>query len=181
MYDLDGLRVIALDSTVHGQHHGEITDAQLEWLSDVLATSAPHGTLLALHHPPLPSPIGLIRLVELREQERLAQVLQGTDVRAILAGHLHYSTSSTFAGIPVSVASATCYTEDLNAEHPTMRGQNGGQSFNLVHVYADRVMNSTVPIGDFPTLYEIGTEQLAALAGLDPDELLAAVADSLIH
>ena len=45
------------------------------------------------------------RRVELRDQARLADVLRGTDVRAIIAGHLHYSTFATFAGIPVSVAS----------------------------------------------------------------------------
>ena len=181
VHDVNGLRVIALDSTVHGEHHGEITDDQLAWLTDVLSTPAPHGTILALHHPPVPSPIGLIRLVELRDQDRLAQVLAGTDVRAILAGHLHYSTSSTFAGIPVSVASATCYTQDLVAAQPVMRGQNGGQSYNLVHVYADRVVNSTVPLGDFPTLYEVTPEQLAKFAAMTPEERLAAVSSSLAH
>ena len=40
-------------------------------------------------------------------------MLAGSDVRAILAGHLHYSMSGTFAGIPVSVASASCYTMDV--------------------------------------------------------------------
>jgi 3',5'-cyclic-AMP phosphodiesterase len=50
---IGGLRVIALDSTVPGYHHGELTDAQLAWLADVLAEPAPDGTVLALHHPPL--------------------------------------------------------------------------------------------------------------------------------
>lgn len=33
VYDVNGLRIIALDSTVPGHHHGEISDAQLEWLA----------------------------------------------------------------------------------------------------------------------------------------------------
>jgi Icc protein len=41
-----------------------------------------------MHHPPIPSVQDLAVTVELREQARLAQVLRGTDVRSILAGHL---------------------------------------------------------------------------------------------
>ncbi|MGA7147769.1 MAG: metallophosphoesterase, partial [Microbacterium sp.] len=51
--ELDGLRLITLDSTVPGRHHGELADDQLAWLSGVLATPAPLGTILALHHPPV--------------------------------------------------------------------------------------------------------------------------------
>jgi 3',5'-cyclic AMP phosphodiesterase CpdA len=179
VHDIDGLRVVVLDSTVPGHHHGEIDDAQLEWLRDVLATPAPHGTLLALHHPPVPSPLGLIALVELRQQERLAEVVRGTDVRAVLGGHLHYSTSSTFAGVPVSVASATCYTQDLQVRYPAARGQDGAQAYNLVHVYGDRVVHSVVPIGQFPTVYEMTSEQLDAFLAMSEADQLAAVAASV--
>ena len=175
VHDVNGLRIIALDSTVPGQHYGEITDAQLDWLAGVLAEPAPHGTLLALHHPPVPSPLGLLALVELRDQEKLARVLDGSDVRGVLGGHLHYSTTSTFAGIPVSVASATCYTQDLQVVYPAARGQDGAQSYNLVHVYGDRVLHSVVPIGLFPTVYEMTPEMLEAFMKLSADEQLAAV------
>jgi Icc protein len=175
VFDVNGLRIIALDSTVPGKHHGELDDAQLEWLAAELATPAPDGTLLALHHPPVPSPLGLIALVELREQERLAEVIRGTDVRGILGGHLHYSTHSTFAGIPVSVASATCYTQDLNVVYPAARGQDGAQAYNLVHVYGDRVLHSIVPIGQYPTVYEMTPEMLESFMRKTPEEQLAAV------
>ena len=113
VHEVDGLRIVSLDSSVPGYHHGELTDAQLAWLADVLATPAEHGTLLALHHPPLPLPmLRAAELIELLEQDRLAAVIEGSDVRGILAGHLHFSTYSMFAGIPVSVASASCYTSD---------------------------------------------------------------------
>ena len=79
----------------------------------VLATPAEHGTILAMHHPPIPSPlVPAAEIIELLDTERLAAVLRGTDVRAILGGHYHFTSHSTFAGIPVSVAAATCYTVD---------------------------------------------------------------------
>ena len=175
VYDIGGLRIISLDSTVPGQHYGEIGDDQLAWLADVLATPAPDGTLIALHHPPVPSPLGLLALVELRDQHKLEAVVRGSDVRGILGGHLHYSTTSMFAGVPVSVASATCYTQDLNVRYPAARGQNGGQAFNLVHVYGDRVLHSVVPIGEFPTVYEMSAEVLEAFMAKSADEQLALV------
>lgn len=151
--ELDGLRVITLDSTVPGHHHGELTDGQLEWLGDALATPAPLGTILAMHHPPVPSVLPLAASVELLDQSRLADVVRGTDVRAIIAGHLHYSTFATFAGIPVSVASSTCYAQDLTVPTGGTRPQDGAQAFNLVHVYDDTIVHSVVPV-DVPRTLE---------------------------
>ena len=172
VYDLDGLRLVVLDSTVPGHDWGLVTPAQLDWLAAVLAEPAPKGTVLAMHHPPLPVPIVLSQLIELREQAALEAVLAGTDVRAIVAGHLHYSTFSSFAGIPVSAAAATCYTTDLLAPEPSLRGQDGGQAFNLIHVYPEQIVHSVVPIGAYPTVFDIPvtTEQLLQLAQLSPEE-----------
>ncbi|MFF2605190.1 phosphodiesterase [Arthrobacter koreensis] len=152
VYEVNGLRIVTLDSTVPGYHHGELSDPQLAWLRSVLSTPAPEGTILALHHPPVPSVQDLTVLVELRHQRDLAAALEGSDVRAVIAGHLHYSTFTTFAGIPVSVASATCYTQDLAT--PGTRGQDAGQGFNMIHVYEDSVVHSVVPLEESSTVGE---------------------------
>lgn len=169
--ELDGLRVVTLDSTVPGHHHGEIRDEQLIWLAGVLATPAPLGTILAMHHPPVPSVLPLAASVELRDQAGLAAVLRGTDVRAIIAGHLHYSTFATFAGIPVSVASSTCYAQDLTVPTGGTRPQDGAQAFNLVHVYDDTIVHSVVPV-DAPSALEhidaTEAQRRLLLAGVGP-------------
>jgi len=157
--ELDGLRVVTLDTTVPGHHHGELADAQLAWLAETLATPAPLGTILAMHHPPVPSVLPLAASVELRDQDRLAEVLRGTDVRGIIAGHLHYSTFATFAGIPVSVASSTCYAQDLTVPVGGTRPQDGARAFNLVHVYDQTVVHSVVPIDVPRTLEHIDAEE----------------------
>lgn len=144
--ELDGLRLITLDTSVPGAHHGELRDEQLAWLARILATPAPLGTIIAMHHPPVPSVLPLAATVELRDQQRLAPVLRGTDVRAIIAGHLHYSTFATFAGIPVSVASSTCYAQDLTVPVGGTRPQDGAQAYNMIHVYDDTVVHSVVPV-----------------------------------
>jgi 3',5'-cyclic AMP phosphodiesterase CpdA len=170
VYWLGGLRVITLDTTVPGYHHGELEPAQLEWLAEELDFPAPDGTLLAMHHPPVPCVQDLAVLVELRGQAALAEVVRGSDIRAILAGHLHYSTSATFAGIPVSVASATCYTQDLAAVVDPesgirgTRGRDTAQAYNLVHVYGDTVMHSVVPATGGATVgREVSPEDVARI------------------
>ncbi|MDX2377060.1 phosphodiesterase [Microbacterium sp. LRZ72] len=159
VHDIDGLRVISLDTSVPGHHHGEVTPAQLDALALELATPAPYGTILAMHHPPVPSVLDLAATVELRDQRALAAVLRGTDVRAILAGHLHYSTSATFAGIPVSVASATCYTQDLGVPVGGTRPQDAAQGYNLVHVYDETIVHSVVAVGDAAPLEHVDADE----------------------
>jgi Icc protein len=159
---LGGLRVIALDTSVPGAHHGEVTPAQLAWLAAELATPAPEGTILAMHHPPVPSVLDLAVLVELQDQDRLAGVLLGSDVRTILAGHLHYATNAMFAGINVSVASASCYTQDLAVTGGAMRSRDGAQAVNLVHVYDHTVMHSVAPLGSFTVLSSVSAQDATA-------------------
>ncbi len=161
VYDVNGLRIITLDSSVPGHHHGEVTSEQLDWLAEELSTPAPHGTILAMHHPPLPSVLDLAVAVELRDQAGLAEVLFATDVRSILAGHLHYSSTGTFAGIPVSVASATCYTQDLTVPTGGTRGRDGARAFNLVHVYDQTVLHSVVPLGEYAALDYVDAAETA--------------------
>ncbi|TDN88583.1 phosphodiesterase [Microbacterium sp. BK668] len=172
--DLGGLRLIVLDTSVPGWHHGDLDASQLGWLREVLAKPAPLGTILAMHHPPLPSHLPLFDILELRDQDRLAEAIRGSDVRAILAGHLHYSTSGTFAGVPVHVAAATCYTMNLTRPAFEVNGMDAGQSFHLVHVYDDTVTSAVVPVMDAPTGDYFSPEWVERMSRLTPAERLDA-------
>lgn len=174
VWDLDGLRLVALDSTVPGWHHGDLDDAQLEWLAGVLREPAPHGTLLAMHHPPLPSPLPLFDILELRRQDELAEVIRGTDVRGILAGHLHYSSHGMFAGVPVSVSSATCYTMNVAKPAPDVNGMDAAQAFQLVHVRPETITHTVVPVTDAATGDYFSEAWLEEMAALTPEERLEA-------
>lgn len=171
VHDVDGLRIVALDTSVPGYHHGELRPEQLAWLADVLATPAPHGTILAMHHPPLPVPmLRAAELIELHDQQALADVVAGTDVRAVLAGHLHLTTWSTFAGVPVSVASASCYTIDPAPEDRFVSGVDGSRSFTVLHAYADRVVHTLVPVEPGPEVTHVGSDVAAALESVPLEE-----------
>jgi Icc protein len=173
VYDVAGLRIISLDTSVPGWHHGEVTDEQLTWLAEVLATPAEHGTILALHHPPIPSPlVPAAEIIELLDTDRLAAVLRGSDVRAVLGGHYHFTSHSTFAGIPVSVAAATCYTTDTAPLGRLISAVDGHQAVNAVHVYGDRVVHTIVPVPAAPEVDGFGSDVAPLLEALGPEQRL---------
>jgi Icc protein len=171
VYDLGGLRIVALDTSVPEYHHGALTDDQLDWLRDVLSTRAEHGTVLAMHHPPIPVPtLEPAAIVELFDQDRLAAVVEGSDVRQILGGHFHYTSHSTFAGIPVSVASASCYTTDPAPLDRLVSGVDGHQAFNTVHIYDDRIVHTVIPIPEAPEVSGQPAAMRPMLEALSPEE-----------
>lgn len=171
VHDVAGLRIVALDTTVPGWHHGALDPDQLTWLAGVLATPAEHGTLLAMHHPPIPVPmVPEAELIALHDQRALAEVVHGTDVRAVIGGHFHYTSFSTFAGVPVSVASATCYTLDPAPDGRVTSGVDGAHAFTLLHVYADRIVHTVVPAQGSPEVVGFPASARDLLLTLSPQE-----------
>jgi len=112
----------------------------------------------------------LAEIIELKDQQPLAEVLAGSDVRAIVGGHFHFSSYSTFAGIPVSVASATCYTSELAPDDRLLSAVDAHQTFTMVHVYADRVVHSVVPIHDGPEISGYGLNMAAPFEALTRED-----------
>jgi hypothetical protein len=112
---LGGLRIVVLDSSVPGRAYGALCDQQLTWLRAELAEPAPDGTVLALHHPPLPSAMPLTAAMELQQSGGLVAAIAGSDVRIVLAGHTHAVSAGSVAGIPVWTGGALASTTDALA------------------------------------------------------------------
>jgi 3',5'-cyclic AMP phosphodiesterase CpdA len=180
---IDGLRVIGLDSTALGGHWGEVTDEQLAWLAEELQTPAPLGTILALHHPPIPGPIEPLNVLIVADPERLAEVIRGTDVRLVVAGHTHHAQTGMLGGVPVSVATASAYQMDVLSAGTVMRGLPG-VAFTRIDVSPDMLHTTYVQLlPTTPRLYEIELEKLAGLiAGhADQHEVESAFAPAVVE
>jgi 3',5'-cyclic AMP phosphodiesterase CpdA len=148
------LRLIGLDSSVSDADHGEISDAQLEALAGELADPAADGTVLVVHHPPIWSTTPMSELVALREPQKLAEVIRGSDVRLVLSGHTHRVSAGNLAGVPVWVSPSTSSHADVLV-HDGFRGHAGG-GFTRVDMLDDGDIVATfVPlIGRDEILYE---------------------------
>lgn len=144
--EVRGLRLVSLDTSIPGRVEGGVDEAQAEWLRGVLAEPVEHGTVLALHHPPVPVEVTAMARLHLTGQDRLEAALRGSDVRAILGGHLHYATSSLFAGVPVHVAPATAYTIRLTKPGGGVIAVDGARAAGVLSLYDDgRVGYSPLP------------------------------------
>jgi 3',5'-cyclic AMP phosphodiesterase CpdA len=123
-YWRDGLRIIAVDSTVPGAGHGFLDTRTLDYLRTQLDTAAPDGTVVALHHPSIPSPVAPMAQLALRNPGDLRDVIAGSDVRIVLCGHNHHSALGTAGSVPVWVSPATAYQVDVTSI-ATFRGLPG--------------------------------------------------------
>ncbi|AYF73796.1 metallophosphatase [Nocardia yunnanensis] len=167
VFDVDGLRVIGLDTTTPGRHDGRLEPEQLAWLTERLRVPAARGSLLVLHHPPLPSAIPAAEFLKLRNADQLAEVIAGTDVRMIVCGHNHMTAASVLAGVPVWVGPALAYRIDAMA--PAGRQQGfAGAGFTRLDVVGASIIATAVEAGPAARLYDKADtevqERLAALA-----------------
>ncbi|MET8825846.1 metallophosphoesterase [Streptomyces sp. NPDC004610] len=123
-----GYRFITLDSLIPGQVYGGLSDAQLDWLNDLLRTTAERGTIVAFHHPPIAMDVDTQRAFGLRNPRSLAEVLRGSDVRVVLTGHFHLQLLGLLAAIPVWVGPAVVNRIDLTARPGAERAVRGASA-----------------------------------------------------
>lgn len=136
--DLGPIRVVLLDS-----HDGSVGTEQLRRLRRRLGVPHPGGTVVALHHAPLGSPLPALAKQGLQDGEALLDALEGTDVRLVLAGHFHHPMTATVRGVFVSVAPSLAYHQVMNAGPDLVSGHDSAM-FSLVHLTADAVSVTSV-------------------------------------
>lgn len=155
---LGDLRIVVLDSTVPCRGYGRLSAGQLDRLRAELAEPAPAGTVLALHHPPVPAVTPLTAAIALQHREELAEVLAGTDVRIVLAGHTHAAAAGVVAGIPVWTGGPIATVIDALAPAAGMRVL-AAPSVSRIDLFPDTVLATTVPV-DAPVVRAIPAPQL---------------------
>jgi len=98
--DAHPVRLIALDTVVAGQPHGELDAVRLAWLAARLGETPEQPTLLLMHHPPFDTGIGHMDSMALMagRDEFIALVAQHPQVQAIACGHVHRAAEALVGG-----------------------------------------------------------------------------------
>jgi 3',5'-cyclic-AMP phosphodiesterase len=107
--ELGPLRLVVLDTTRPGEDDGELDADRLAWLDATLAASET-PTVVAMHHPPLPTGLPAFDLIGLTSAESRALrdvIARHPHVRRIVAGHAHYACTSQLGTCAVVVAPST--------------------------------------------------------------------------
>jgi 3',5'-cyclic-AMP phosphodiesterase len=172
--ELAGHRIVTLDALVPGKGYGWLAEAQLHWLTGVLATPAQGGTTLVVHYPPIALDNPAERALMLQNAPALHAAMEGSDVRVVLCGHFRYQMAGRLGPAPVVVTPGVVGRIDLTAASGTERGVVGASAtvVDLDGPYAPLtyVLHARDPQAG-RTAYELGAAELAELiAELGPPE-----------
>jgi len=161
-----GFRVIRLDTAVPGAGYGELFPEQLDWLRAQLATAA-SGTIVVMHHAPVPAWSALLRALELQGAADVLSVLSAGDVRLVLSGHYHHSVATWAGGIPVIIAPGVTNTTDALAPagHERAAAGSGFAVIDLPETGAPAATFVSVPAaGDGEWLFDLDPEAVRGIA-----------------
>lgn len=108
--DLDGYRVILLDTTTPGSHGGALDEGRKRWLAARLDEAADRPVIVVMHHHAnvLSLPVDDIPLADGAGFARILS--RHPDVRMVIAGHVHLTTSGIWHGIPMTTLAGCHYS-----------------------------------------------------------------------
>ena len=121
--DLHGHRIIILDSAITGAPAGRLEPAQLHWLTQRLEEAADRPVIVIVHHHA--NPLGtIVDKIILENGMAFARALsRHKDIRQVIAGHVHYTSTATWMGIPFTTIAGGHYSVQamLDPEKPVPR------------------------------------------------------------
>lgn len=163
--DLDGLRILCLDTLEEGRHGGAFCEQREAWLERELAKDTATPTLIFLHHPPVVTGIDWMdpRMSESWFERFHACIARHDQVVGIQCGHLHRPISSAVAGVPLTVTPAVAPAvsldlRPLDTEIADERGIVAAEppSYSLHRWHAGTLVTHFQVVGDFPVLARYG-------------------------
>ena len=111
------LRIVALDTIVAGQPHGELCPQRCGWLDKTLSEQPERPTVVMMHHPPFATGIAHMDGMGLADPSGLAGIVaKHSQIIRILCGHIHRPIQTMFAGVAASVAPATSFQVELKLD-----------------------------------------------------------------
>jgi 3',5'-cyclic-AMP phosphodiesterase len=106
--ELDGARLLLLDTLEPGQAWGRYCARRLSWLETELAAAESRPVYLFTHHPPFPIGLPSLDRMTLRDDGPLGALLERHGgVRHLFCGHVHRPIAGSWRGIPVSALPST--------------------------------------------------------------------------
>lgn len=109
------LRILALDTLVPGEVHGELCPDRLDWLERELAAAPDRPTILMMHHPPFVCGIEHMDAINCRNAAALGAIAQRhPQIERIVCGHHHRPIQVRWNGTLVSVAPSVAHQVSLD-------------------------------------------------------------------
>lgn len=120
-FDIKGYRIILLDSSEPGRVDGVLTSAQIDWLHARLAEATDRPVTVILHHNANALHINSDDIRILDATAFLDALKTHPDIRQVIAGHVHLTSTAIWRGIPFTTLSGSHYQCTVDQEHVPMR------------------------------------------------------------
>lgn len=150
---LGPVRIIGLDITVPGEHHGDMSEVAQDWLEDALAQEPQRPTLIMLHQPPFLSGIPYIDPYACLNAQRLVRVVERYPaIERLVCGHIHRSMQLRFGGSLLCTAPSTTTAIALRLDADAEQASYIEPPAMLLHYWKPDtgLITHWVPIGNFP-------------------------------
>lgn len=130
--EINGLRIISLDSAQDHSHEGRIGQEQFEILKTYLATPAEKGSILLLHHPLAWEE----EEIQTQVPEGFAEFIRESDIKAIFVGHIHTSSVLSYAGKPQIMAESIAFGVDEYPDESLFLNRTG---YNIISLDSENL------------------------------------------
>ena len=150
--DIGPVRIIGLDITIPGLHHGDMDDDAVAWLDAALAREPDRSTIIMMHQHPFASGIPYIDKYDCRRGDRLAAIASRYPaVARILCGHIHRHMQVQFGGTVLCTAPSTTTAIALRLDPDARPASYVEPPAMLLHHWTEDtgLITHFVPIGDF--------------------------------
>lgn len=154
--DRGPIRIVALDITVPGKHHGDFDERAARWLEATLAADPQRSTIIMMHQPPFATGIPYLDPYWCRNGERLAEIVSRYPaVERILCGHVHRVMQLRFAGTLLCTAPSTTTTIALQLRPDAKPASFKEPPAFLLHEWQPGrgLLTHHSLVGDFPGPY----------------------------
>lgn len=120
-FDIKGYRIILLDSSEPGRVDGVLTTAQIDWLRARLAEAGDRPVIVILHHNANALHINSDDIRILDTDAFIDALKTHPDIRQVIAGHVHLTSTAIHRGIPFTTLSGGHYYCTVDQDHVPMR------------------------------------------------------------
>jgi 3',5'-cyclic-AMP phosphodiesterase len=116
--DVKGYRVIMLDSSEPGRVDGVLEQAQIDWLYQRLAEAKDRPVIVVLHHNANALHIESDTIRMLEPQGFIDALKSHPDVRQVIAGHVHLTSTASWQGLPFTTLAGGHYSVGFAVDQP---------------------------------------------------------------
>jgi 3',5'-cyclic-AMP phosphodiesterase len=116
--DAKGYRIIILDSSEPGRVDGVLEAAQIDWLTARLGEAMDRPVIVILHHNANALHIASDTIRMLEPDAFIAALKTHPDIRQVIAGHVHLTSTATYRGLPFTTLAGGHYSVGFNVDQP---------------------------------------------------------------